>query len=437
MRIGLVEFLLILAIASLTIGPQVALFVDRWMRRANRANARAARRRAEYAAQMAVERDALLKRFRTASTVFGVCILLALVYALVFRPIDTPPQGYTAPDVRQDTGAAQTALAADHKGTLDLGEYQGVDCIRTQDGLVYAAAYDGAALKKRTSDLVRTDGGHDAAILSVDGELTGFAFDGSGDLWLSILTPGGGSLCRAAHDSWGTAVEQVVTQIDGAPLGAVSAVEAAPDGRIYFAVAAAAGAADGLENALRTELLAHTGTGCVYVYDPAARSVQKVLGGVAGAAGLALSPDGSTLYVSDLANRCVWRVSADAQDLTAGGKNCSSLVSGLPGYPGALAMDPDGTLYIGYRWARSSWLEKNADSTLLRGIALRAGRNLQEKLFSLPADAPCTEAVDTADGSWQRVVSGRGAGSVTALCPVESRLYLGLAGSEKVRSANL
>ena len=221
MRIGLVEFLLILAIASLTIGPQVALFVDRWMRRANRANARAARRRAEYAAQMAVERDALLKRFRTASTVFGVCILLALVYALVFRPIDTPPQGYTAPDVRQDTGAAQTALAADHKGTLDLGEYQGVDCIRTQDGLVYAAAYDGAALKKRTSDLVRTDGGHDAAILSVDGELTGFAFDGSGDLWLSILTPGGGSLCRAAHDSWGTAVEQVVTQIDGAPLGAV------------------------------------------------------------------------------------------------------------------------------------------------------------------------------------------------------------------------
>lgn len=344
MRIGLIEFLLILAIASLTIGPQVALFVDRWMRRANRANARAARRRAEYAAQMAVERDALLKRFRTASTVFGVCILLALVYALVFRPIDTPPQGYTAPDVRQDTGAAQTALATDHKGTLDLGEYQGVDCIRTQDGLVYAAAYDGAALKKRTSDLVRTDGGHDAAILSVDGELTGFAFDGSGDLWLSILTPGGGSLCRAAHDSWGTAVEQVVTQIDGAPLGAVSAVEAAPDGRIYFAVAASASAADGLESTLRTELLAHTGTGCVYVYDPAARTVQKVLGGVAGASGLALSRDGSTLFVADLGNRCVWSAAADARDLTAGGKNCQSFVSGLPGYPGALAMDADGTL---------------------------------------------------------------------------------------------
>ena len=155
MRIGLIEFLLILAIASLTVGPRVALFVDRWMRRANRANAMAARRRAEYAAQMAAERDAMLKRFRTASTVFGVGILLVLVYALGFRPIDTPPQIYKAPDLRQETGAMQTAVSTDRKTQLELGEYQGVDCIRAKDGLLYAAAWNGAALKKRTSDLVR------------------------------------------------------------------------------------------------------------------------------------------------------------------------------------------------------------------------------------------------------------------------------------------
>ena len=437
MRIGLIEFLLILAIASLTVGPRVALFVDRWMRRANRANAMAARRRAEYAAQMAAERDAMLKRFRTASTVFGVGILLVLVYALGFRPIDTPPQIYKAPDLRQETGAMQTAVSTDRKTQLELGEYQGVDCIRAKDGLLYAAAWNGAALKKRTSDLVRTDGGHAAAILSVEGELTGFAFDAAGDVWLTQLTTAGGTLCRAKHDSWGAAVERVVTQLDGAPLGALSAVEAGPDGKVYFAAAAETSVKNGLEGALRTELLAHTGTGCVYVYDPSARTVEQVLGGVAGAAGLALSEDGRTLYVSDLGNRCVWAVDADARELTAGGKNCGSFVSSLPGYPGALALDEDGTLYISYRWTRSGWLEKHADSTLLRGIALRAGENIQKKLFKLPADAPCTEAVDTADGSWQRMVSGRGAGSVTALCPVESRLYLGLAGSEKVRSANL
>ena len=42
MRIGLVELLLILLIASLTIGPSAALWVDRWMRRAQKTSAAAA-----------------------------------------------------------------------------------------------------------------------------------------------------------------------------------------------------------------------------------------------------------------------------------------------------------------------------------------------------------------------------------------------------------
>ena len=436
MRIGLIEFLLILAIASLTVGPRVALFVDRWMRRANRANAMAARRRAEYAAQMAAERDAMLKRFRTASTVFGVGILLVLVYALGFRPIDTPPQIYKAPDLRQETGAMQTAVSTDRKTQLELGEYQGVDCIRAKDGLLYAAAWNGAALKKRTSDLVRTDGGHAAAILSVEGELTGFAFDAAGDVWLTQLTTAGGTLCRAKHDSWGAAVERVVTQLDGAPLGALSAVEAGPDGKVYFAAAAETSVKNGLEGALRTELLAHTGTGWVYVYDPADRSVQRVLGGIAGASGLALSEDGRTLYVSDLGSRCVWAVDADARELTAGGKNCKSFLSGLPGYPGALALDEDGILYVSYRWARSNWLEKNADSTLLRGIALRAGQNTQERLFRCTADAPCAEAVSLATGAWEQTFTGLAQDSCAAVCPVESKVYFGAAGADSLLAAN-
>lgn len=437
MRIGLVEFLLILAIASLTVGPQVALFVDRWMRRANRASAQAARRRAEYAAQAAAERDALLKRFRTASTVFGVCILLALVYALVLRPIDTPPQRYKAPETRQDTGAAQTALSTDSKDSWDLGEYQGVDCIREQDGLVYAAAYNGAALKKRTSDLVRTDGGHYAAILSVEGELTGFDFDQNGDLWLTVVTTSGGALCRAVHDNWGAAVEQVVTQIDGAPLGAISAVEVGPDGKVYFAVVGDEPVDNGLESALRTELLAHTGTGWVYVYDPADRSVQRVLGGVAGASGLALSADGETLYVSDLGSRCVWSVDAAARELTAGGRDCGSAADSLPGYPGVLALDEDGALYISFRWSRSDWLEQNADSTFLRGVALRAGQNLQQKLFRMTADAPCAAVVDPATGAWKRTITGRAMNSCAAACPMGSKVYFGAVGSARLLQARV
>ncbi len=266
MRIGFVELLLILLIASLTIGPSAALWVDRWLRRANRASAAAARRRAVQEAQRAAEREEVLQRFQKLSIVFTLAAVAALVWALVLRPIEAPPKTYTAPDHRQASGAAQATLSTDRREIWDLGGYQGVDCIRTRDGLVYAAAWNGSSLKKRTSDLVRTDGGNAAVILSVEGELTGFAFDAAGDLWLTVLTPAGGTLCRARHDSWGASVEQVVTQIDGAPLGALSAVEVGADGKVYFAVVGQESAEQGLESALRTELLAHTGTGAVYVY---------------------------------------------------------------------------------------------------------------------------------------------------------------------------
>ena len=437
MRIGFVELLLILLIASLTIGPSAALWVDRWLRRANRASAAAARRRAVQEAQRAAEREEVLQRFQKLSIVFTLAAVAALVWALVLRPIEAPPKTYTAPDHRQVSGAAQAELSTDRREIWDLDGYQGVDCIRTRDGLVYAAAWNGSSLKKRTSDLVRTDGGNAAVILSVEGELTGFAFDAAGDLWLTVLTPAGGTLCRARHDSWGASVEQVVTQIDGAPLGALSAVEVGADGKVYFAVVGQESAEQGLESALRTELLAHTGTGAVYVYDPAARTVEQVVGGIAGASGLALDERTQTLYISDLGSRCIWSAAASARGLTAGGKGCQSSFSGLPGYPGALAADEDGTLYVSYRWARSSWLEKNADSTLLRGVALRAGQNLQEKLFGLPTQSPCAEAVSTADGSWTRALFARKAGGVTAVCPVESKVYFGTADAQRLPSANV
>ena len=112
-------------------------------------------------------------------------------------------------------------------------------------------------------------------------------------------------------------------------------------------------------------------------------------------------------------------------------------MSGLPGYPGALALDEDGILYVSYRWARSNWLEKNADRTLLRSIALRAGENIQKKLFKLPADAPCAEAVDTADGSWKQTFSGRELDGCTAVCPAGSKVYFGVAGSASLLSARV
>lgn len=431
MRIGLIEFVLILGIASLTIGPQVMLFVDRWLRRAERTKRMAARRRSEYEAQMKAEQKALLKRFRVATSAVGTALLLLLAYALLLRPLDTPPQSYPAPEVRQaeaQTAQSQTA------GETALGEYKNVSCLRWRDGWLYAAVRTGrkdAALVR-----VREDGSGLAQLLTITGEITGFDFDPEGNIWFTVLTGAGGALYRASYDGWGTAAQQVISQIDGKALFCPTAVAVAQDGKVYFADGTAFAAEDGVEQALRTELLAHTATGWVYVYDPAALTVQRVLGGVSGASGLALDPAGETLYVSDLASRCIWQVSTSAKELTAGGRECGVFADALPGYPGALTVEEDGTVYVSYRWTKSDWLEKNSGSTFLRSIAMRAGVSVQEKLFGTPADAVSAEML-AADGSVRRAFAGGALEGCTAVCPVESRVYLSVAKGTKLYYARV
>ena len=168
-----------------------------------------------------------------------------------------------------------------------------------------------------------------------------------------------------------------------------------------------------------------------------ARTVEQVVGGIAGASGLALDERAQTLYISDLGSRCIWSAAASARGLTAGGKGCQSSFSGLPGYPGALALDEDSTLYISYRWASSSWLERHAGSTFLRGVALRLSESMQENLFSLPADGIRAEAVSTASGSCLWSFSGKPQGSSSALCPVENRVYFGIAGEKALYSVRV
>lgn len=249
---------------------------------------------------------------------------------------------------------------------------------------------------------------------------------------MTTVSTDGGKLCRVSNDQWGVTVEPVVSQIDGKVLSCPTAVAVGEDGRIYFTDAAAVRTKYGAERALRTELFAHTATGGVYVYDPSARTVKQVLSGVAGAAGLALSPDGGTLYVSDLAGRCIWAVPADGHELTAGGKGCTLFADGLPGYPGALTVDEDGVVYVGYRWARLNWLEDHADGTLLRGAALRLSESMQEGLVSLPGDAASAESFSP-EGKLLTRYGGKQLGSTAALCPAGSRMYIGISGAETLR----
>ena len=420
MRLGLTELLLIVIIALLALGPGVSRWLNRWSRQAKASRAAEARRRAAWEAERKARRDFILHRFQIVAAVFAAATAVALVYTLGLRPIEAAPQSYTVPAAASQT-AAQTIEGT---AALPLEGYQPPDCIVVRDGWIYMAARpaggSGSALLR-----MREDGSAQMTVLAEEGVITSFAFDPSGDIWYTLLTGTGGALCRLSHDDWGASAQQVVTQIDGRPLAYPAAVAAGPDGRIYFTEAADfTPRAGSLEDALRAELMGHTATGWVYVYDPADRSVQRVLGGLAGASGLAVSPDGGTLYAADLGSRCIWAVDTGARELTAGGRGCALFAGQLPGYPGALAAGPDGTVYVGYRWARADWLESRAAEPGLRGIAARLPRSVQRRLFHTASPLAQSYAPD---GVLEEDYVSDGAEG-WALAPSGNRLYLPGAG---------
>ena len=381
MRLGLTELLLIVIIALLALGPGVSRWLNRWSRQAKASRAAEARRRAAWEAERKARRDFILHRFQIVAAVFAAATAVALVYTLGLRPIEAAPQSYTVPAAASQT-AAQTIEGT---AALPLEGYQPPDCIVVRDGWIYMAA--------------RPAGG-------------------SGS---TLLTGTGGALCRLSHDDWGASAQQVVTQIDGRPLAYPAAVAAGAGGEIYFTEAAGFTPKAGtLEEALRAELVGHTATGWVYVYDPAGRSVQRVLGGLAGAPALAVSPDGATLYAADLGSRCIWAVETSARELTAGGKGCTLFAGALPGYPGALAADGEGTVYVAYRWAEAGWLESRAQDPGLRGVAARLPRSVQQGLFR--AGEPLAQSY-TPDGRLDEDYSSAEAGG-WALAASGNRLYL-------------
>ena len=89
------------------------------------------------------EREEVLQRFQKLSIVFVLCAAVALIWGLVLRPIEAAPTPYTAPDVRQETGAQTAAEARRHGIPAVVARKATIDALT--EAVVAAAGEKGAA----------------------------------------------------------------------------------------------------------------------------------------------------------------------------------------------------------------------------------------------------------------------------------------------------
>jgi sugar lactone lactonase YvrE len=304
---------------------------------------------------------------------FAGLLLLALLAYLFLWPVPIEPVAWQSPAFAGYSGphAANDRLAAVQ--LLNVAPEVGPEHIDFgPDGRLYTGVLSGAILR------MNPDGTSIETVVNTGGRPLGFDFAADGTLVVADAIRG---LLRIGSDG---AITVLANEIDGDPIRYADAVIVAADGRIYFTDASRrfSPATLGTFDASVLDILEHSCTGRVLVYDPQAARTSLVIGGMCFPNGVALSGDERHLFIAETGEYRIWKLDAAARGLDAPGALASGdgraqvIASNLPGFPDNLTRSPDGRLWTGLTKPRSSAIDGMAAKPWLRALTLRLPKSL-------------------------------------------------------------
>jgi sugar lactone lactonase YvrE len=300
-------------------------------------------------------------------------LLLALAAYLAFWPVPVEPVAWDAPTFAGYAGphAVNDRLAAVRQ--VDVSPEIGPEHIDFgQDGRLYTGVLSGAILR------MNPDGSAAETIVNTGGRPLGFDFATDGTLIVADAIRG---LLAVAPDG---KVTVLADEIDGDPIRYADAVVIAADGRMYFTDATRRFSPRelGTFDASVLDILEHSCTGRVLVYEPAAARVALVIGGLCFPNGVALSGDERHLFIAETGEYRIWKVDLAARGLDArsalasGDARARVIASNLPGFPDNLTRSADGRLWTGLTKPRAAAIDRMASTPWLRSLTLRLPKSL-------------------------------------------------------------
>jgi sugar lactone lactonase YvrE len=236
-----------------------------------------------------------------------------------------------------------------------------------------------------------------------DGSVTTVSTTRGRPMGLEWLPDGRIVVCDArrgllAVDPVDGAVEVLATEAEGRRFLVTNNAAVAPDGTVWFTDSSAFYDID----AWRDDLIAHTRSGRL-LRRTADGAVETVLGGLAFANGVALSPSGDAVLVAESATRRICRVATDGE----GAGSVSAWVEDLPGHPDNMSLGSDGLVWV--------TLAAPADPTLrvlqrgpdlLRRLVVRAPERLKPgprrsvRVMALTEDAQVAHDLEFDPTAW-------------------------------------
>jgi sugar lactone lactonase YvrE len=299
---------------------------------------------------------------------------VALAAYLLFWPVPIDPVAWQAPAFGGYVGpyAGNERLAA--AIPVSVSPEIGPEHIEFgPDGKLYTGVLSGAVLR------MNPDGTEMETVVNTGGRPLGLAFDADGrmiiaDAMNGLLTVGADRTITVLADHAG---------VD--PVFYADAVVVAGNGRIYFTDATRRFSSRelGTFEAALLDIMEHSCTGRVLEYQPSTRTQRLVMEGLCFPNGLALSADGSRLFIAETGVYRIWKVDVAAQALNASAlardpsnPEATVILANLPGFPDNLTHSADGRLWVGLSKPRSAVIDDMSSHPRLRAMSLRLPRAL-------------------------------------------------------------
>ncbi len=277
----------------------------------------------------------------------GVTVSLAVLAAyLLFWPIPIDPARWTPPEAPELAGAYAPNDALAGVERLDVG--RGPESVAVAaDGSVACGLEDGR--------VVRWADGAAETLTDIGGRPLGMAFDAGGNLIVCDLYG------RLLSISAAGAIRELVTEIDGVPLGLVNDLDLGADGTIYFSESST----ETMDTLL--DLLEHRPHGRLLAYHPGTASVEVLLDGLYYANGVAISADGSFVLVVETTEYRVRRLW-----LTGPRQGEDEVfIDNLPGFPDGISCDDNGTFWLALMNPRNAFIDWTLERPWIRKVAAR------------------------------------------------------------------
>lgn len=290
--------------------------------------------------------------------IVGVMLLCAVAY-LSLWPVPIKPIAWASPVDQKYTGkfSANHKLNGHEKLTLD-GLHGPEAAAQDSQGNWVASTHEGWIVRWREGSTAAEKW------LDVGGRPLGLAFDAQDNLWVANAYLG---LQRVTPS--GT-LSTELDKVNDSPLKYADDVVVALDGKVYFSDASTRFGAQengGTLPASLLDIMEHSKSGRVIVYDPATKESKVLFDGLTFANGVAIAGNGEFLLLAETGEYRIHKLW-----LTPEREGQSELiVENLPGFPDNIHRGLDGRFWVGLAAPRSKLLDDLSDKPFFRKMIQR------------------------------------------------------------------